>query len=121
MIILIGATTKNSFSEINKDLLYKSAIFELKPIKKCDIIELVNRACTDPKGYGSADFKIDINQNALDILARFACGNAEKALNTLEFAVRTTDSDDNNIIHIDENVIANCILTIIMPLISAET
>ena len=121
LIILIGATTENPFSEINKDLLYKSTIFELKPIEKCDIIELVDRACTDPKGYGSADFKIDINQNVLNILARFACGSAEKALNTLEFIIKTTDPDDNNIIHIDENVTTNYILTIIMPLISTQT
>ena len=108
LITLIGATTENPFFEVNKALLSRSTIFELYPIEDEDIIKLVNRACTNPNGYGNADFTVNLTENGQNMLARFAGGDARKALNALELAVKTTPPD-NNIITIDENVIANCI------------
>lgn len=43
-IILIGATTENPYFEVNSALISRSNIFELKPLTKDDIKELINRA-----------------------------------------------------------------------------
>ena len=43
-IILIGATTENPYFEVNGALLSRSVIFELKPLGKEDIKELLRRA-----------------------------------------------------------------------------
>ena len=46
-ITLIGATTENPYFEVNNALLSRSRIFELKPLEKQDIRELVMRAVYD--------------------------------------------------------------------------
>lgn len=46
-ITLIGATTENPYFEVNNALLSRSRIFELKPLEKQDIRELVIRAVYD--------------------------------------------------------------------------
>ena len=46
-IILIGATTENPYFEVNGALLSRSRIFELKPLEKEDIKELIRRALPD--------------------------------------------------------------------------
>ena len=49
-LILIGATTENPYFEVNGALLSRSVIFELKPLDKEDILELIHRAVTDRRG-----------------------------------------------------------------------
>ena len=46
-LTLIGATTENPYFEVNGALLSRSRIFELKPLEKEDIKELLKRAVTD--------------------------------------------------------------------------
>ena len=65
-ITLIGATTENPYFEVNNALLSRSRIFELKPLEKQDIRELVIRAVSDTVELGilttdkSEDGKIHI-------------------------------------------------------------
>ncbi len=52
-IILIGATTENPYFEVNGALLSRSVIFELYPLSKEDVKELILRAVYDrEKGDG---------------------------------------------------------------------
>ena len=46
-LTLIGATTENPYFEVNGALLSRSRIFELKPLEKDDIKQLIYRAVTD--------------------------------------------------------------------------
>lgn len=46
-IVLIGATTENPYFEVNGALISRSIIFELKPLEKEDIKELLHRAVYD--------------------------------------------------------------------------
>ena len=46
-VILIGATTENPYFEVNGALISRSIIFELKPLEKEDIKELLHRAVYD--------------------------------------------------------------------------
>lgn len=46
-VILIGATTENPYFEVNGALISRSIIFELKPLTKDDIKEILKRAVYD--------------------------------------------------------------------------
>ena len=107
-ITLIGATTENPYFEVNNALLSRSRIFELKPLEKQDIRELVMRAVYDTeKGMGT--YSDDIADEAADFLADVANGDARAALNAVELGILTTDKSDDGKIHITIDVAAECI------------
>ena len=107
-IILIGATTENPYFEVNSALISRSSIFELKPLSKEDIKNLLERAVYDvEKGMGSYGAVID--EEALDFLADVAGGDARSALNAVELGILTTERSTDDKIHITIDVAAECI------------
>ena len=107
-LILIGATTENPYFEVNGALLSRSVVFELKPLSKEDIKELLLRAVYDKeKGMGAYDAVIE--EDALDFLADAAGGDARSALNAVELGVMTTNRSEDGKIHIDLAVASECI------------
>ena len=107
-ITLIGATTENPYFEVNNALLSRSRIFELKPLEKQDIRELVIRAVYDTeKGMGT--YGADITDEAADFLADVANGDARAALNAVELGILTTDKSEDGKIHITIDVASECI------------
>lgn len=98
-VILIGATTENPYFEVNKALVSRSRIFQLKPLNEFDLRQVVRQAITDPeRGYGKLNVKI--NSDALDHLVNVANGDARALLNALELAVETTPVNAAGIIEI---------------------
>ncbi|MGQ9873415.1 hypothetical protein [Leptodesmis sp.] len=88
-VILIGATTENPYFEVNKALVSRSRLFQLKPLDEHDLRKVVQQALTDKeRGYGTRKIKLD--QDALDHLVNVANGDARALLNALELAVETT-------------------------------
>lgn len=72
-ILFIGATTENPYFEVNGALISRSVVFELKPLEKQDIKELLRRAVYDSrKGMGSYDAEID--EEAMEFLAELSGG-----------------------------------------------
>lgn len=106
-IILIGATTENPYFEVNSALLSRSRIFELKPLSKENILQLIHRTFESEKGVKSYNAKI--TDDAADFLARVSDGDARAALNAIELAVLTTEKGIDGIINIDLNVAEQCI------------
>ena len=107
-VILIGATTENPFFEVNRALLSRSVIFELKPLSVDDIKELIRRAVYDEvKGMGT--YGADIDDEAAEFLADMANGDARAALNAIELGILTTDRSDDGKIHITLDVAQECI------------
>lgn len=107
-LILIGATTENPYFEVNSALLSRSIIFELKPLLKEDIMELIHRAVYDKeKGMGAYDAIID--EDAREFLADISNGDARSALNAVELAVLTTEKSADGKIHITIEVAQECI------------
>ena len=107
-ITLIGATTENPYFEVNNALLSRSRVFELKPLEKQDIRELVMRAVNDTeKGMGT--YGADITDEAADFLADVANGDARAALNAVELGILTTDKSEDGKIHITIDVASECI------------
>jgi putative ATPase len=102
-VILIGATTENPYFEVNKALVSRSRIFQLKPLTSDDLKQVVNQALQDiDRGYGNVSIQLD--PDALDHLVNVANGDARALLNALELAVETTPPDDHGTRHIPLSV-----------------
>lgn len=107
-IILIGATTENPYFEVNGALLSRSIIFELKPLQKEDIKELLRRAVYDTeKGMGS--YGGILHEDAMEFLADISGGDARHALNAIELGIMTTQRSEDGKIHITLEVAQECI------------
>lgn len=107
-VVLIGATTENPYFEVNGALLSRSNIFQLQPLSRENIRELIHRAVYDKeKGMGAYDAEID--DAAVDFLADMAEGDARSALNAVELGILTTDRQEDGKIHITLPVAEECI------------
>ncbi len=107
-LILIGATTENPYFEVNNALLSRSIIFELKPLEKEDIKELIYRAVKDEK-KGMGVYNAVIDEDAVEFLADICGGDARMALNAIELGILTTESGEDGHIHITLQVAEQCI------------
>ncbi|MBP5601467.1 MAG: AAA family ATPase [Treponema sp.] len=88
-IILIGATTENPFFEVNKALVSRSRVFQLKPLTFDDLLKAATMAIKDTeRGYGH--WEIEFEEGALEHLIETANGDARSLLNALELAIETT-------------------------------
>ena len=105
-IILVGATTENPSFEINSALLSRCKVFILKALEEADLTELLYHALKSPKGFGNQD--ISIGEAQLSAIARFSNGDARTALNTLEMAVLNGRLEEDAVIHVDGEVLAQC-------------
>lgn len=107
-VILIGATTENPYFEVNSALISRSNIFELKPLTKENIKELVKKAVYSEDGMASYD--AEITDEAADFLADMAEGDARHALNAVELGVLSTERDEKTgKIVIDIKVAEECV------------
>ena len=107
LIILIGATTENPFFEVNKALISRSTVFQLKPLQARDIELLLERALK------REDWDLDLSglelePGALRSLAEAAAGDARRALGALELALLTSQKVEGRL-RIDRGVLADCI------------
>ena len=88
-IILIGATTDNPFFEVNKALVSRSRVFQLKKLTDDNLKEIAIQAIKDEeRGYGK--YKVEFEEGALEHLINVSGGDARSLLNALELAVETT-------------------------------
>ena len=90
-IVLIGATTENPSFEVNGALLSRCKVFILKALSEDDLVILLNRAISDPRGFG--DQKIEISEEILHMIGVYANGDARTALSTLEMVILNGDFD----------------------------
>ena len=107
-VILIGATTENPYFEVNSALISRSIIFELKPLEKEEIAQLIKKAIEDEE-RGMGIYQAVIEQEAVEFLADMANGDARTALNALELGILTTERQKDGKIHIDLKTASECI------------
>lgn len=105
-IILIGATTENPSFEVNSALLSRCRVFSLYALSNEDILSLLKRAITSPKGYGN--WQVQIDEDLLNMISTYANGDARTALNTLELAVTNGKTGENHSI-VTKEIIDQCI------------
>ena len=105
-IILIGATTENPSFEVNSALLSRCKVFVLQELKTEELVQLLTRALTDEKGFGTQ--KINIEEELLEMIAVFANGDARTALSTLEMAVLNGDMDAGGATTVTRETLEQC-------------
>ncbi len=104
-IILIGATTENPSFEINSALLSRCKVFVLYGLEENDILELLQNALKNEKGYGNE--KIEIDDYCLKLIAHFSKGDARIALNTLEMVIINSPVHDH-VTTVTKEIIEQC-------------
>lgn len=92
VLTLVGATTENPSFEVNSALLSRCRVFVLEALTPEDIRRILDRALTD-ETRGLGKLHVRANQEALELLAMMANGDARTALNALELAAKTAGSD----------------------------
>ena len=108
-VLLVGATTENPLYEVNSPLVSRSMIFRFNTLHRDDLKRIVNQALLD-RERGLADYRVEIDEAALEFLVNKADGDARIALNALELAALTTKPDsDSGKTHLTLEIFADCI------------
>lgn len=98
-VILIGATTENPYFEVIGPLVSRSRVFQLKPLTEENLVTIMRRALAD-KERGLGRIPLQVDDEALEHLARQAGGDARVALNALESAATATPANRQGVVHI---------------------
>ncbi len=108
-IILIGATTENPSFEINGALLSRCKVFVLHALGTEELVEILQRALRDPRGFGSQ--KIEMEPDMLELIANFANGDARAALSTLEMVILNgeIDGEQGGVVRVSRETLEQCI------------
>ncbi|MDP7125456.1 MAG: AAA family ATPase, partial [Acidimicrobiales bacterium] len=97
-VILIGATTENPYFAVNRPLVSRSRIFQLRSLTSEELYRVARHALSDVRGY--RHLRVEIDAEALDHLVDIANGDARGLLNAIELAVETTPAGEGGVIHI---------------------
>ena len=90
VVTLVGATTSNPFFAVNNALVSRSQIFQFEPLGLDEISDLAMRAINDPeRGFGGVE--IEVEDDAIEYLAKICDGDGRRALSILETAVLSSD------------------------------
>ncbi|MGH7643839.1 MAG: replication-associated recombination protein A [Candidatus Dormibacteria bacterium] len=89
LLTLIGATTENPSFQLSGALLSRVQVFELDPLTRESLSDLLDRALADDElGLGQHDLRLD--ERARQVLVSRSGGDARIMLNALEQAASTT-------------------------------
>ena len=90
-LTLIGATTENPSFELNGALLSRLRVYVLEPLTSDDLRQVVRRAIADHE-HGLGSGPVEIDDEAIALLADESDGDARRALTVLEAAVQLARS-----------------------------
>jgi putative ATPase len=82
-VTLVGATTENPSFEVNAALLSRCRVVTLRALTEEEVGALLDRAVASAEGLGGA---VTLAADAREALARYAYGDARRALNALDVA-----------------------------------
>ncbi len=85
LVTLIGATTENPSFEVNRALLSRTRLYELEELTETDVLVLLRRALE----RGECG-EVEVEEEAIELLAARSLGDARTALSALELACETT-------------------------------
>lgn len=103
IITLIGATTENPFYSLVSPLLSRCQLFELYPLTKENVIEMIDDTMMDDvRGLGYIE--IDLTAEAKNHFAEYAGGDIRNALNALEIASLSTPKNKDGSVKITHEI-----------------
>jgi putative ATPase len=91
-LTFIGATTENPSFELNNALLSRARVYVLRSLDEAALKEIITRALMEPDRGLGGQFSLD--NEALELLATAADGDARRALNFLELAADLTEGSE---------------------------
>ncbi len=83
-VTLIGATTENPSFALNAPLVSRCVVFRLEALTDEDLRGLLQRALRHPSGLVTS---VELTDEALDVVAAMARGDARRGLQTLDIVV----------------------------------
>ena len=86
LLTLIGATTENPYFEVNSALLSRTQVYELQPLARDEVAVIVRR--------GAESLRADVPDELVELISVKAGGDARSALNVLELAWSTAQSEE---------------------------
>src|SRR5580698_607197 len=86
-IRLIGATTENPSFEVIAALLSRCRVYRLMPLSDEQLVQLLKRALADQE-RGLGKLKVSADDEALEMIASYANGDARYAYNALETSAK---------------------------------
>ncbi len=93
IIKFIGSTTENPYFSINNAIISRvRSIYEFKPLREEDIIQILKRTIGD-KELGFGNIKLTFEDGTLEMLAELSAGDARIALDTLGFVIENMGED----------------------------
>jgi putative ATPase len=102
-VVFIGATTENPSFELNNALLSRCRVYVLKSLDNEQIKTVIQQALANQQS-GLGERRLQLDDEALDLLASAADGDARRALNLLEIA-NDLASESGDVLAIDRAVL----------------
>ncbi len=93
-IVFIGATTENPSFEVNNALLSRARVYRLQSLSDKEIEQLIHSAIRSDAEL--VDQNVSIADDALDLLASTAMGDARRAYNLLEVSLQIAQASDTD-------------------------
>ncbi len=103
VITFIGATTENPSFELNNALLSRVRTYVLKPLDEAALKAILQRAIGLLRASGRA--RVEVADEQLETLIRFADGDARRALNLLEIAVELAEERADGTRRLDADLV----------------
>ena len=100
-LILIGATTENPSFELNNALLSRLRVYVLKPLERCDLARLLDRALEDTE-RGLGGMRLSVSEPARSQLMDAADGDGRRLLNLMEIAAQFAQTTDDGCVLPDD-------------------
>jgi putative ATPase len=98
-VVFVGATTENPSFELNNALLSRCRVYVLKSLDIEQVKAVIGQALGDPQS-GLGEHRLELDEEALELLANAADGDARRALNLLEIATDlASESGDQLVIN----------------------
>jgi len=91
LVTLVGATTENPAFSVNPALRSRSSVFGLKPVDEQAVADLLRRAVIHEG--------VEIDNGAVELLARRCTGDARQALTALEVAIALSGGASISVAH----------------------
>jgi putative ATPase len=108
LITLLGVTSENPYYDVIAPLRSRLRIFRLEALGEPELLAILRRA-VDDRETGLGDLDLQVDDDALEVLASLAAGDARTALNALEAAALAALGNPNR--HLDRQAVVEAMQT----------
>lgn len=108
IIKFIGSTTENPMISMTGAIVSRCRAFQFYPLTVEDVKECMLHAIKDEE-RGMGRYNAEVDEDALEHIARTANGDVRTALNAIELAILTTPKDEDGIIRVNRDIAAESI------------